>query len=500
MMPRWCHGDCGRAGALWHITVLLLLSASHSLSSPFSPPSSLLLAGPRRLRLGTQPGTVPPSSGALCLCQRPPAILCLPLGWRLCPRLVLERKAFPIPPCSVGCRVVHGAGGCRGGRGWVPLSSGAVPGSRACWEGALGGGGTAGVGRGAEQDVKGQSSQHRQDAWLVPKQPWHAVLAELTAGRHSGPQPWGFGGTASWSMSFLAPFVPSTVLDLPLHWPQRWPWYQECPQGLAWWHFAPARFPPPLSVLSVGAGINPSRLHLPSLGLARVKRMMPRQPPLAPSLLQLRFGFGARPAPGWRGRPCCAVVPARHFPHRGILPSLCHVLCPSIMSLQRVLCPYSVSLPRVPAACPMSSQHAWCPCIPARGWHGCPLSGLQFGSLTPPGLPKVAVMNVLPGHCGFMSAPSHGRVLVVSAAPSPQGSPGAAGKLGTCARRAWGLQRVAVAARHVAPWPGSPAPSSPRDMGRGQDGAGGAGDRDHPTSHCPTGQDGGADSSRGGLV
>jgi len=108
-----CRGGRGHAGALWRVAVLLLLlSASHPLSSPFSPPSSLPLAGPRRLRLGTQPGTVPPSSGALCLRRRPPAVLCLPLGWRLRPRRVLERKAFPIPPRSVGCCVARGAGGC----------------------------------------------------------------------------------------------------------------------------------------------------------------------------------------------------------------------------------------------------------------------------------------------------------------------------------------------------------------------------------------------------
>lgn len=111
--------DHGHAGAMWLVRVLLLLSASHPLSS-FSPPSLLPLAGARRLRLGTQPGTVPLSSGALCLHQRPPAILCLPLGWRLRPCLVLERKAFPIPPCSLGC---HGAGGCRGSQGWVPFPS-----------------------------------------------------------------------------------------------------------------------------------------------------------------------------------------------------------------------------------------------------------------------------------------------------------------------------------------------------------------------------------------
>lgn len=111
--------DRGRAGTLWLVRVLLLLSASHPLSS-FSPPSLLPLAGPRRLQLGTQPGTVPLSSGALCLHQRAPAILCLPLGWRLCPCLVLERKAFPIPPCSLGC---HGAGGCQGSQGLVPLPS-----------------------------------------------------------------------------------------------------------------------------------------------------------------------------------------------------------------------------------------------------------------------------------------------------------------------------------------------------------------------------------------
>lgn len=123
IMSWWCCVNHGYARALWLVRVLLLLSASHPLSS-FSPPSLLPLAGPRRLRFGTQPGTVPPSSGALCHHQRPPAILCLPLGWHLRPCLVLERKAFPIPPCSMGC---HGASGCQGSQGWVPLPSPARP-------------------------------------------------------------------------------------------------------------------------------------------------------------------------------------------------------------------------------------------------------------------------------------------------------------------------------------------------------------------------------------
>lgn len=119
MMSWWCCvimamlGPCGSSGCCFCSLPLTPFSS-------FSPPSLLPLAGPRRLRLGTQPGTVPPSSGALCLHQRAPAILCLPLGWHLCPRLVLECKAFPIPPCSMGC---HGAGGCQGSQGWMLLPS-----------------------------------------------------------------------------------------------------------------------------------------------------------------------------------------------------------------------------------------------------------------------------------------------------------------------------------------------------------------------------------------
>lgn len=169
--------DHGHSGALWLVRVLLLLSASHPLSS-FSPPSLLPLAGPRRLRLGTQPGTVPLSSGALCLHQRPPAILCLPLGWRLRPRLLLECKASPIPPCSVGC---HGAGGAAGAGCLSPPQRGHarkpdVPGGCPQWRWHSWGG--QGCGAGCE----GAECWHRQDAWLVPKQQWHVVLAELRAG------------------------------------------------------------------------------------------------------------------------------------------------------------------------------------------------------------------------------------------------------------------------------------------------------------------------------
>lgn len=64
----------------------------------------------------------------------------------------------------------------------------------------------------------------------------------------------------------------------------------------------------------------------------------------------------------------------------------------------------------------------------------------------------VAVVNALLAHCDFLSP------------PSPLGSPGAAGMVGTCARRCWGLWRVAMTTQHVTLWPGSLAPFSPRDM------------------------------------
>ena len=347
-----------------------------------------------------------------------------------------------------------------------------------------------GVGKGAEQDGKGQSTRHRQDAQLMLEQPWRAVLARLTAGQHGGPQPWGlwrWGLVADVLSSSMRPQCragPTALLAAAVA-------LTGSDHGVCTVALCPRPLPPPpLSVLSAG-----QRLTL----LAFTPR------------LSASLGSSGRCAgsPLWP-RPCCSsglalglalllgdgdvlavlAIPARHFPCRGTLPSLCHILCPSIMSLQRVLCPHSVSLPSLPATCPMSPQHARCPCILARGWHGCPLSGLWFGSSAPPGLPKVAVVNALVGHCDFMSAPSRGGALLVSAALSPLGSPGAVGKLGTHAGRAWSLRRVAVAAWHVVPWPGSPAASSPPW----------GGDHDRPTSCCPTGQDGGADSGRGGLV
>lgn len=187
---------------------------------------------------------------------------------------------------------------------------------------------------------------------------------------------------------------------------------------------------------------------------------MPRQPPLAPSLLQLRFGFGARPAPGWRGCPRCAGCASLAFPMPRC--SVITVPCPVSLRYVPAVCP--VSQPRVPAARPVSPQHARGPCIPACGWHGCPLSGLRFGSSAPPGLPKVAVVNALVGHCGFTSAPSPWQGRGGLCSPEPTGVSRTASKLGACAGRTWGLRRVATAARHVAPWPGSPAPSSPRDV------------------------------------
>lgn len=108
----------------------------------------------------------------------------------------------------------------------------------------------------------------------------------------------------------------------------------------------------------------------PSLGLARVQRMMHQQLLLAPSLLQLRFGFGARPAllvPGtsplfWPRQPSISHVTV-----------LCHVLCASIMCLSVCVptaCPCSMS--HVPIACLVSLHPntglAWVPALRAVVW------------------------------------------------------------------------------------------------------------------------------------
>lgn len=202
---------------------------------------------------------------------------------------------------------------------------------------------------------------------------------------------------------------------------------------------------------------------------------MPRQPPLALSLLQLRFGFGLVLLLGDGDIPACwPCHPAFPVPRYSAIT----VPCPlSIMSLQCVLCPYSVSLPHVPAACPMSPQHAQCPCVLARGWNECPLSGLWFGSSAPPGMPKVAMMNVLVDPCGFVSARSCGKGPGGLCSPEPAGVPGGSGHAG----RAWGLRRVAVAGRYMSLWPGSPAASITRDVGRGRDG-----EQVTTTTPCPS--------------
>lgn len=423
-------GDCGCARAPWRVVVVLLLSASHPLSSLF-PPSSLLLAGPRRLCLGTQPGTVPPSSGAPCLRRRCPAVLRLPLGWRLRPRRVLERKAFPSRPAP---GAAASPGGCWGSRRWVPLHSGAVPG-----------------GPGSVLSVE------------AAQLGWAGVWSRMERGREPrGGRTHGWcprsRGTWRWQGSqqvgTVAPGAGALVA---------WP----CGQCPSWFHVSPA---PCWTCRSAAAAMAMAQGVPMGFGTAVLCPCSLPRPSAGQRLTLLAFTPRLSASPGSSGRcpssplwprPCCSsgltwgllrgggdipAAPARHFPWRGLCRH-CAVSCVP------PFCPCSVSC--VPAACPMSPQHAWCPCVLACGWRGCPLSGLWVRELSSSRLAVVAVVNVLLAHCDFLSP------------PNPLGSPGAAGMVGTCARKSWGLRRVAMTTQHVTLWPGSPAPFSPRDVAGG---------------------------------
>lgn len=243
-------------------------------------------------------------------------------------------------------------------------------------------------------------------------------------GRCSDPQPQGFGSTASWPVSFPALCLSSTALDLPPCCPQWWLWHEELPQGLA--RLCPCS-PHLASFRAVcGAGLGPSHLHCRLSASPGSSRGCAGSSPWPRPCCSSGLALGLVLLSLCQGHPRCAG----HQPGISHVRVLCHVLCASIVCL-RVSC--------VPAACPMSPQHVWCPCVLTCGWRGCLLSELWFGSLAPPGSPEVAVVNVPVGHCVFMSAPSCGRALVVSAALHPLGS--SLGRLGTYAGRVCGLCR-----------------------------------------------------------
>lgn len=122
------------------------------------------------------------------------------------------------------------------------------------------------------------------------------------------------------------------------------------PAGFGTVVLCPRSLPPRLFPCCVWGRAEPFSPSPPSLGLARVQRTMRRQLPLAPSLLQLRFGFGARPALLVPGTSPLCWPPAWHFPYPSPVPCpVCVlyvpqcVLCPYSMSLQHVPCPHSMS-------------------------------------------------------------------------------------------------------------------------------------------------------------
>lgn len=136
---------------------------------------------------------------------------------------------------------------------------------------------------GMHQSIPGARRSHLQPRGLCPH-----------------PQPALGAWPPSLVATFPAPCMSSTVLELLLCW-------QSCPScgvpvaggsGVAALRRTPPLASPTASRARCGAERGPSRPHAPSLGLDRDKWTMSWQPPLAPSLLQLRFGSGARPARG----------------------------------------------------------------------------------------------------------------------------------------------------------------------------------------------------------
>lgn len=241
------------------------------------------------------------------------------------------------------------------------------------------------------------------------------------------------------------------------------------------WHSGalPPLSPPRLFLCCVRGRAEPFSPSPPSLGLARVQRTMCQQLLLAPSLLQLRFGFGARPAllvPGtsplfWPRQPSISHVTV-----------LCHVLCASIMCLS--VC--------VPTACPCSMSHVPIACLvslhPDTGLAWVPALRAVIWELGPSRLTRGGRSECACGSLCLYVCPKLWQGPGGLCSPEPIGVP-PAGKLGTCWEGLW-LVKVAWLA---STWPcGQSAllPPVPGMWGGGETGQG-AGDHNLSTSAVP---------------
>lgn len=107
--------------------------------------------------------------------------------------------------------------------------------------------------------------------------------------------------------------------------------HRECSWGLARWHFAPARFPPRRFLCHLRGGDQP---FLPSpclLALPGSRRRCPGSPQRPRPCCSSGLALGFTLLLGDRDVPALPAIPAQHFPCRSTVPSLCHVLRPSIM-------------------------------------------------------------------------------------------------------------------------------------------------------------------------